>query len=130
MAEADKTQDSGGADVRSYFVIGESRTNADNAITTIYGSFYLAVEVSEVTEQVVAFSCTHTLDLTENFLRKLFLGQHFPSIDTWLEEVLERRYGGSSRRAVLVSYRDALKRYRAMRRGGCCPEIRHLNDHK
>ena len=42
MAEADKTQDSGGADVRSYFVIGESRTNADNAITAIYGSFYMA----------------------------------------------------------------------------------------
>ena len=103
---------------RTYFVIGESRTNADNAITTIYGSFYLAFEISEETEQVVAFSCTHTLDLTENFLRKLFLGQHFPSIDAWLEEVLERRYGGSSRRAVLVSYRDALKRYRTMRRGG------------
>ena len=87
-------QGPGGAKTRTYFVIGESRTNADNAITTIYGSFYLAFEISEETEQVVAFSCTHTLDLTENFLRKLFLGQHFPSIDTWLEEVLERRYGG------------------------------------
>ena len=121
MAEADKTQDSGGADVRSYFVIGESRTNADNAITAIYGSFYMAFEISEQTEQVLGFNCTHTLELTEQFLRRLFLGQHFPSIDTWLEEVLERRYGGSSRRAVLVSYRDALKRYRTMRKGGCQP---------
>ena len=119
-----------GAGTRTYFVIGESRTNADNAITKIYGSFYLAFEVDEQTEQVLDFSCTHTLDLTEKFLKKLFVGQHFPSADTWLEEVLERRYGGSSRRAVPVSYRDALKRYRAMRRGGCCPEIRHLNDHK
>ena len=112
------TQDSGGAEVRTYFVIGESRTNADNAITRIYGSFYMAFEISEQTGQVLGFNCTHTLELTEQFLRKLFLGQHFPSIDAWLEEVLERRYGGSSKRAVLVSYRDALKRYRAMRRGG------------
>ena len=117
MAEADKTQDSGGTDVRSYFVIGESRTNADNAITAIYGSFYMAFEISEQTEQVLGFNCTHTLELTEQFLRRLFLGQHFPSVESWLEEVLERRYGGSSRRAVLVCYRDALKRYRAMRRG-------------
>lgn len=108
-----------GAGARTYFVIGESRTNADNAITTIYGSFYLAFEVDEQSEQVLDFSCTHTLDLTEKFLKNLFVGQHFPSIDAWLEEVLERRYGGSSRRAVLVSYRDALKRYRSMRRGGC-----------
>ena len=118
MDEYELEQDPGGAETRTYFVIGESRTNADNAITKIYGSFYLAFEVSEKTERVVAFSCTHTLDLTENFLRKLFLNQHFPSIDTWLEETLEHRYGGSSRRAVLVSYRDALKRYRSMRRGG------------
>ena len=118
MNEYEAEQDLGGSQTRTCYVIGESRTNADNAITKIYGSFYLAFEVNELTEQVVAFNCTHTLDLTENFLRKLFLGQHFPSIDTWLEEVLERRYGGSSRKAVLVSYRDALKRYRTMRRGG------------
>lgn len=118
MNEYEPEQGPGGVETRTYFVIGESRTNADNAITKIYGSFYLAFEVDEKTERVVAFSCTHTLDLTENFLRKIFWGQHFPSIDAWLEETLERRYGGSSRRAVLVSYRDALKRYRSMRRGG------------
>ena len=34
--------------------------------------------------------------------------------DVWLENTLNRRYGGSSRRAVLVAYRDALKRWRSM----------------
>lgn len=103
---------------RTYFVIGEARTNADNAITKIFGSFFAAFEIDGQTEQVVNFECTHTLELTQQFLRKLLVGQHFPSIETWLEEVLEHRYGGSSRRAVLVAYRDALKRYRTMRRGG------------
>ena len=117
MKDTEEARHGTGADIRSYFVIGESRTNADNAITTIYGSFYMAFEVSEQTEEVLAFNCTHTLELTEQFLQKLFVGQHFPSVETWLEETLERRYGGSSRRAVLASYRDALKRYRAMRRG-------------
>ena len=56
--------------------------------------------------------CTHTLDVTENFLRKLFLGQDFFAVGENLEEILSCRYGGSSRKAVVVSYRDALKRYR------------------
>lgn len=99
----------------SYYVIGESRTNADNAITRIFGSFYVAFEVDAATEEVLAFNCTHTLDLTEDYLRRLFVGQHFPSIDAWLEGVLKQHYGGSSRRAVLTSYRDALKRYCSMR---------------
>jgi len=99
----------------SYYVIGESRTNADNAITHIFGSFYLAFEVDGETEKVLSFNCTHTLPLTEQFLQRLFIGQDFPAIDGWLEEELKRRYGGSSRRAILTSYRDALKRYKTMR---------------
>ena len=99
----------------NYFVTGESRTNADNAITNIYGSFYMAFEVDAHTEEVLRFSCTHTIDLTEQFLQDLFIGRHFPSIEGWLEGTLKKYYGGSSRRAVLTSYRDALKRYHTMK---------------
>lgn len=98
----------------SVFVIGESRTNADNAITKIYGSFYMAFEVEEGTHNILSFSCTHTLDTTESFLRKLFQGQNLLNLGFDLESELNRRYGGSSRKAVLVSYRDAVKRYRDM----------------
>ena len=100
--------------INSTFVIGESRTNADNAITKNYGTFYMAFEVDDRTFEVLDFSCTHTIATTESFLSKIFLGQVFPEIDEWLESTLNRRYGGSSRRAVLVAYRDALKRWRLM----------------
>ena len=99
----------------TYFVIGESRTNADNAITRIYGSFYLALEVDSATDEIVAFNCTHTLELTESYLRRLFVGENIFEMEDWLENTLKQCYGGSSRRAVLTSYRDAVKRYQAMR---------------
>ena len=102
----------------NYFVIGESRTNADNAITKLYGSFFMAFEVDELTEEILDFSCTHTLDTTERYLCKLFTGQNFPGVDAWLEGTLERRYCGSSRRAILIAYRDALKRYRFLKKEG------------
>lgn len=98
--------------LHSVFVIGESRTNADNAITKTYGTFYMAFEVEETTFEILDFSCTHTIATTQDFLHKLFLGQSFPEVDEWLEDTLNRRYGGSSRKAVLVAYRDALKRWR------------------
>ena len=100
--------------LHSVFVIGESRTNADNAITKMYGTFYMAFEVEETTLEILDFSCTQTIATTQDFLRKLFLGQSFPGVDEWLEDTLNRRYGGSSRKAVLVAYRDALKRWRLM----------------
>ena len=100
--------------LHSVFVIGESRTNADNAITKMYGTFYMAFEVEETTFEILDFSCTLTIATTQDFLRRLFLGQTFPEVDDWLEDTLNRRYGGSSRKAVLVAYRDALKRWRLM----------------
>ena len=39
--------------VQSYYIIGESRTNADNAITKMYGSFYMAFEVDEETARLL-----------------------------------------------------------------------------
>ena len=102
--------------INSVFVIGESRTNSDNAITKNYGTFYMAFEVDDLTSKVLDFSCTHTISTTEAFLRKLFVGQVFPEIDVWLENTLNRpnRESEDVYRAVLVAYRDALKRWRSM----------------
>lgn len=102
------------APLNSIYVIGESRTNADNAITKIYGSFFMAFEVEEGSRTILDFGCTHTLDLTEKFLRKLFVGNDFLEVDATLEQELLHRYSGTSRKAVLVAYRDALRHYKEM----------------
>lgn len=74
----------------------------------------MAFEVDDITFKVLDFSCTHTIDTTQKFLSKLLLGQRFPDIDKWLDKELEHRYGGSSKKAVMVSYKDALKRWQVM----------------
>lgn len=47
----------------SVYLIGESRTNLDNAITKIFNSFYLAFEVDPETDQILQFGCTHTVGI-------------------------------------------------------------------
>lgn len=37
----------------TYYFTGESRTNVDNAITKVYGSFYVAFEVIPETGEIV-----------------------------------------------------------------------------
>ena len=82
----------------SVYLIGESRTNLDNAITKIFNSFYLAFEVDPETDQILQFGCTHTVDLTETFLSRLFVGQNLWERKETLEAELNRRYGGSSKK--------------------------------
>lgn len=90
----------------SVYLIGESRTNLDNAITKIFNSFYLAFEVDPETDQILQFGCTHTVDLT---------GQNLWERKETLEAELNRRYGGSSKKAIVVAYLDAIKRYPSLK---------------
>lgn len=95
------------------YIIGESRTNSDNAITKIYGSFYMALEIEAESGKILDFGCTHSLDLTEQFLRRIFVGKSLLEQCAQIEDEVLRRYHGSSAKAVLAAMSDAEKRYRA-----------------
>jgi len=92
------------------YIIGESRTNRDNAITVIYNSFYVAFEIDIDTDEIIDVGCTHTIDITESFIKKLFVGKNILDFDN-LEQEIKRRYHGTSQKAVIVSYKDAIKKY-------------------
>ncbi len=38
----------------------------DNAITIIYNSFYMGIEVDVKNDRILDIGCTHTINLTEN----------------------------------------------------------------
>lgn len=96
------------------YIIGESRTNQDNAITVIYNSFYIAFEVDVETNRILDVGCTHTIDITENFIKKVFIGKDITDLSV-LEKEIERRYHGTSQKAIIVSHKDALKKYLAVK---------------
>ena len=99
-------------DKRTLYITGEARTNMDNAITKIYGVFYMAFEVVEQTGEIVEVDCNATLELTRNFIRKLFLNHAILSESQFLEQEVSQRYYGSSGKAILAAYRDARQHYR------------------
>ncbi len=96
------------------YIIGESRTNMDNAITVIYNSFYIAFEIDVETDEIIDAGCTHTINITENFIRKIFIGKCILDYSN-LEKEIKRRYHGTSQKAVIVSYKDALKKYQEVK---------------
>lgn len=98
------------------FIIGESRTNMDNAITIIYNSFYIGFEVNVNTDEIVNVGCTHTMSITEQFIKSIFMGKNIIEFEGSVEQVIKRRYHGTSQKAVVVSYKDALKKYVEVKR--------------
>ena len=97
------------------YIIGEARTNLDNAITKIYGAFYIAFEVIPETGEIIAVDCSRTLELTKDFICRMFLNKRIEDDTEVIEAEVKRRYYGSSAKAIIVAYRDALKRYQKIK---------------
>lgn len=93
------------------YIIGESRTNTDNAITLLYHSFYVAFEVDVQTGEIMDVGCTHTIDITERFIKSIFAGKNLSQYSSDIEEEIKRRYHGTSQKAIIVSYKDACRKY-------------------
>lgn len=99
----------------TYYIIGESRTSLDNAITKVYGIFYIAFEVIPETGEIVQAECSRTLELTNDFIRRMFLHKRLIADEALIEAEVKRRYHGSSAKAILVAYRDAAKHFQKAR---------------
>lgn len=101
-------------DKETLYITGEARTTMDNAITKIYGVFYIAMEVEKATGAILCFDCNATLDLTKDFISKIFIGKNIILDEENIIDEINRRYLASSCRAIIVSYRDALQKYKKL----------------
>ncbi len=93
------------------YVVGNSKTNADNAITIRFNSFFIGFVVDTEDDAIVDLDCSATIRTTDEFVRSLFIGRKMTEFSSNLEEEIKRRYHGSSQRAIIVAFKDAKIQY-------------------
>ncbi|MDF2519977.1 MAG: hypothetical protein K0R84_605 [Clostridia bacterium] len=93
------------------YVVGNSKTNVDNAITSRFNSFFIGFVVDTEDDTIVDVSCSATIRTTEDFVRCLFMGRKITEAASKMEEDIKKRYHGSSQRAIIVAYKDANIKY-------------------
>ncbi|HOZ73016.1 MAG TPA: DUF3870 domain-containing protein [Spirochaetales bacterium] len=97
-------------DPSTIYVVGNAKTNTENAITTLYNSFYIGFVLDPATGRIVDASCSATIRTTDEFVRGIFVGKAMGRDDASLDDEVRRRYHGSSQKAILVAYKDAAKK--------------------
>ena len=95
------------------YLTGEARTGSDNAITKIYGVFYLAFEVDE-DGKIIDSDSNATLELTRKFIKDIFTDKNIKDQEAITDEI-QRRYNASSTKAIISAYKDALQRYKNLK---------------
>lgn len=97
------------------YIVGNSKTNSENAITEIYKSFYIGFVVNVENDEIIDLSCTSTIPTTCEFVKTIFIGKKINTYSEALENDIKRRYHGSSQRAIMVAYKDAVKKYNSVK---------------
>ena len=98
-------------DKNTIYIVGHGRTGKNNPITEHYNIFFIGFVVEVETGKIIDLECSCTISITERFVHSLFLEKSLADFNENLEEEIERRYFGSSRRAIIVAYKDAIKKY-------------------
>ena len=100
---------------QTIYVTGEARTTIDNAITKMFGTFYIAFEVILSTDEIIDMDCNATLRLTRDFIKRIFLNYNIIKDEEILKKEIATRYFGSSSKAILTAYHDALQHYKKIK---------------
>lgn len=98
-------------------IIGNARVQNDNPITHQFSSFFITFVADSDSGEIIDLQSSMTLSLTSNFVHDLFVGHSLAEIDEGLLGQVRSRYLGSSQKAIQVAYRDAVKKYKAWKKG-------------
>ena len=100
---------------QTIYITGEARTTIDNAITKMFGTFYIAFEIILSTDEIINMDCNATLRLTRDFIKRIFLNHNIIKDEELLKQEIVTRYFGSSSKAILTAYHDALQHYKKVK---------------
>ena len=98
-------------DKNTVYVVGNGKTNFDNAITERYKIFFIGFVIDITDDKIIDLGCSTTVDITSNFIKSIFIGKSFDGYDLEIEKDIVTRYFGSSQKAIIIAYKDAVKKY-------------------
>ncbi|WP_024822267.1 MULTISPECIES: DUF3870 domain-containing protein [Aminobacterium] len=96
----------------SILIVGNSQTTSLNPINQQFGAFFISFILLKDTEEILDCGVSMTLKVTESFVQGIFLGRRLVQDEEIIVSDVQARYFGSSQKAIIAAYRDAIKKYK------------------
>lgn len=96
----------------SILVVGNSQTTGFNPINQQFGAFFITFILLKDTEDILDCAVSVTLETTGRFIRGMFVGRRLVQDEEKVIAEVQARYFGSSQKAIIAAYRDAIKKYK------------------
>ena len=93
-------------------MVGNSQTTGFNPINQQFGAFFITFILLKDTEDILDCAVSVTLETTGRFIRGMFVGRRLVQDEEKVIAEVQARYFGSSQKAIIAAYRDAIKKYK------------------
>lgn len=97
------------------YIVGHGKTSCDNAITSNFKIFFIGFVVDTKDDRIVDLECAATISITSRFVHDLFVDKSLGEFDPAVEEEITKRYYGTSQKAIIAAYKDAVKKYKEIK---------------
>lgn len=95
------------------YIVGESKAASNNPITQQFNCFFIGFVIDSDTHEIVDAECSTTISITSRFIESMLIGKSILRPDE-LEKEIEKRYFGSSQKALTVALRNASIKYQQL----------------
>lgn len=102
-------------DKNTMYIVGDSRTAKSNPITTQFNSFFITLIINKDNGMIIDAGVSTMLEETRLFIKSLFIGHSMDEDPEIIVEEINTRYYGSSQKALVVAWKDALKKYNGIK---------------
>ena len=93
------------------FLVGDSKAAGNNPITHQFKAYFIGLVIDEESGVIVDAGATTTIPVTYDFIKSIYIGYDMSrGLEPMIEEI-NRRYHGSSQKAMIVAWKDAYKKY-------------------
>ncbi|MEW9121745.1 MAG: DUF3870 domain-containing protein [Thermotaleaceae bacterium] len=93
------------------YIVGDAKTAVNNPITVQFSAYFIALVIDMDNEVIIDAGASTTVMVTNQFVRSIFMGYSMAlGLEPMIEEI-NRRYHGSSQKAMIVAWKDAFKKY-------------------
>ncbi len=95
------------------YIIGDSKTASNNPITQKFNTFFIGLVIDRNSHEILEAECSSTIALTSKFVQSIFKGKSMNEPEAVIQEI-EKRYFGSSQKAIIVAFKNAHIKYTQM----------------
>lgn len=99
-------------DKNTIYLVGDSRTSKNNPITTQFHSFFITLIINIEDGKIVDAGVSTMLEETRMFVKSIFIGHDMNANPQIVIDEINERYYGSSQKALIVAWKDAMKKYK------------------